>query len=76
MCVGGSCVCHGGPVVLAAVFAMLIVVFYEFGGVFTPGVWSCSFVHGNRVYVGSAQHFTYDSVGGRLFRESASQIGL
>ena len=31
MCVGGSCECHGG----------LIVVFNEFGGVFAPGVSLC-----------------------------------
>ena len=41
MCVGGSSVCHGGPVVLATDFAMLIVVFNEFGGVFAPGVYLC-----------------------------------
>ena len=34
--VGGSCVCHCGPVVLATVLAMMVVLFNEFGGVFVP----------------------------------------
>ena len=33
---GGSCVCHCGPVVLATVLAMMIVLFNEFGGVVVP----------------------------------------